>query len=285
MRFHRFDAPGKVDLAAIPVDPPDEISKKDAHDRFEELNGKLFELQDLMWGARTHSALVVLQGRDAAGKDGAIKHVVGALNPRGVAVTSFGVPTEEERRHDFLWRVHRHAPPAGEIAIFNRSHYEDVLVVRVKGLAPQAVWKERYELINAFERTLVSANCILLKFFLHISRKEQEQRLLAREKDVADAWKLSIEDWRDRERWDEYTAAYEDAIGRCASGDAPWIVVPAEAKWFRNLVIAETLLAALRPHREEWRRTLDAEGKLLRRDLRDFRAQRKSRRGRKKKSG
>ena len=283
MRFHRFDAPGKVDLDAISVDPPGDLSKKEARDRFEELNGELFELQDLMWGARTHSALVILQGRDAAGKDGAVKHVVGALNPRGIAVTSFGVPTEEERRHDFLWRVHRHAPAAGEMAIFNRSHYEDVLVVRVKGLAPPAVWKERYELINAFERTLVSASCILLKFFLHISKDEQKERLLAREKDVVDAWKLSIEDWRDRERWDGYTAAYEDAIGRCASEGAPWIVVPADAKWFRDLVIAESLLAALRPHRKQWRRTLDAEGKLLRHDLRAFRAGRKA--ARRKKGG
>ena len=276
MRFHRFETPGKVDLESIAVDPPEGISKQDAKERFEALNGELFELQDLMWGARTHSVLVVLQGRDAAGKDGAIKHVVGALNPRGVTVTSFGVPSEEERRHDFLWRVHRHAPRAGEIAIFNRSHYEDVLVVRVKGLAPKPIWKERYGLINAFERTLAAANCIVLKYFLHISRGEQQKRLLAREKDLADAWKLSIEDWKDRDRWDEYTAAYEDAIARCAVKDAPWIVVPADAKWFRNLVIAESVAAALRPYRKEWRRTLDVEGKLRRRDLRAFRAERKS---------
>jgi len=276
MHVHRFDAPKEVRLADISVEPPDEISKKDAKERFEALNGDLFELQDLMWGARTHSVLVILQGRDAAGKDGAVKHVVGAFNPRGVTVTSFGPPTEEERGHDFLWRVHRHTPRSGEIAIFNRSHYEDVLVVRVKGLAPKPLWKERYELINAFERTLVSGNCIVLKFFLHISKQEQEKRLLEREEDLADAWKLSIEDWRDRERWDEYTAAYEDAIGRCASKEAPWIVVPADAKWFRNLVIAETIAAALRPYRKEWRRTLDEEGRLLRRDLKDWRAARET---------
>jgi PPK2 family polyphosphate:nucleotide phosphotransferase len=273
MHFHRFDAPGKVRLADIPEEPPGSIGKRDAKERFEALNDELFELQDLLWGARTHSVLLILQGRDAAGKDGAVKHVVGAFNPRGVAVKSFGVPTEEERAHDFLWRVHRHAPPSGEIAIFNRSHYEDVLVVRVKGLAPAPVWKERYELINAFERTLTSGNCILLKFFLHITPDEQEKRLLAREEDLADAWKLSIEDWRDRQRWDDYTEAYEDAIGRCASKEAPWIVVPANAKWFRNLVIAEALAAALRPYGKGWRKTLDVEGKLRRRDLQTWRSE------------
>ena len=283
MRFHRFEGPGKVDLSSIPVDPPDRISKKEAKERFEALNGELFELQDLMWGARTHSVLIVLQGRDAAGKDGSIKHVVGALNPRGVSVTSFGVPSEEERAHDFLWRIHRHTPRSGEIAIFNRSHYEDVLVVRVKGLAPRPVWKERYDLINAFERTLAAANCLVLKFFLHISKEEQEERLLAREKDLSDAWKLSIGDWKDRERWAEYTGAYEDAIGRCAAKDAPWIVVPADAKWFRNLVIAESLAEALRPYKKEWRATLDKEGRLRRRDLQEFREQTKTlRRGGKK---
>src|SRR5947208_16200979 len=159
MRFHRFDAPGRVKLDRISTEPPDGVTKQEAKARFEELNEELFGLQDLMWGARTHSVLMILQGRDAAGKDGAVKHVVGALNPRGVLMTSFGVPTQEEREHDFLWRVHRHAPRLGEFAIFNRSHYEDVLVVRVKKLAPRRVWSERYELINAFERTLVQGNC------------------------------------------------------------------------------------------------------------------------------
>ncbi|MGZ6125130.1 MAG: PPK2 family polyphosphate kinase [Myxococcales bacterium] len=283
MHFHRFDAPGKVKLAGIPEEPPGKIAKGEAKDRFQSLNEELFELQDLMWGARTHSVLVILQGRDAAGKDGSVKHVVGALNPRGVTVTSFGVPTPEERAHDFLWRVHRHTPGAGEIAIFNRSQYEDVLVVRVKGLAPKPLWEERYGLINAFERALVAANCIVLKFFLHITRDEQEKRLLAREDDLTDAWKLSIEDWKDRARWDDYTEAYEDAIGRCAAKEAPWIVVHANAKWFRNLVIAEGLAAAMRPHRKEWRKTLDVEGKLRRRDLKEWRAGHRSLSERKKK--
>jgi PPK2 family polyphosphate:nucleotide phosphotransferase len=272
MQFHRFDEPAKVKLARISEEPPAKSTKQEARDRLEKIGEELFELQNWMWGARTHSVLLVLQGRDAAGKDGAVKHMSGALNPRGVAVTSFGVPTQEEREHDFLWRVHWPAPRAGRFAIFNRSHYEDVLVARVKGLAPKPVWKERYGLINAFERTLAAANCIILKFFLHITREEQEKRLLAREKDPADAWKLSLDDWKDRELWDEFTEAYEDVIGRCASPDAPWIVVPANAKWYRDLVIGEALVAALRPHRQEWRKTLDAEGKVRRRDLKEWRA-------------
>jgi len=272
MHFHRFDEPGKVKLDKISEEPPPNVTKQEARDRLEEIGEELFELQGWMWGAHTHSVLLVLQGRDAAGKDGAVKHMSGALNPRGVAVTSFGVPTQEEREHDFLWRVHKPAPRAGRFAIFNRSHYEDVLVVRVKGLAPKPVWKERYDLINAFERTLAAANCIILKFFLHITPEEQEKRLLAREKDPADAWKLSIDDWKDRELWDEFTDAYEEVIGRCVSPDAPWIVVPANAKWYRDLVVGEALVAAMRPHRKTWRETLDEEGKVRRRDLKEWRA-------------
>lgn len=271
MHFHRFDRPGKVKLARISEDPPEGMTKGHAKRRFDALNGELFELQDLMWGARTHSVMMVLQGRDAAGKDGAVKHVVGALNPRGVLVTSFGVPTQEEREHDFLWRIHRHAPRLGEFAIFNRSHYEDVLVVRVKGLAPEPVWKERYRLIDAFERTLATGNCIVLKYFLHITKAEQKQRLLEREEDPTNAWKLNVEDWKEREVWDDFTRAYEDAIGKCASADAPWVVVPANAKWYRNLVIAESLAAALRPFRKQWREALDEEGKIGRRDLKEWR--------------
>ena len=163
----------------------------------------------------------------------------------------------------------------GRFGIFNRSHYEDVLVVRVRKLAPKPVWKERYGLINAFEETLTAANTLVLKYFLHITQDEQEKRLLAREEDPNDAWKLNVEDWKDRERWDEYTEAYEEAISRCASKRAPWIVVPANAKWYRNLVVAETLTAALRPLRKEWRDTLDEQGKLARRDLKEWRAGRK----------
>ncbi|HEX5129959.1 MAG TPA: PPK2 family polyphosphate kinase, partial [Usitatibacter sp.] len=203
-----FDKRGKrVRLDEIPAEPPKGMTRAKAEERFAELGRELFELQDKLWGAKTRSVMVVLQGRDSAGKDGAIKHVVGFLNPRGVSVTSFGVPTEEEREHDFLWRVHRHAPRKGEFAIFNRSHYEDVLVVRVHELAPRSLWKERYGHIADFEELLHEHGTIVLKFFLHITRKEQEMRLLEREEQPETAWKLNPNDWKERDFWDEYTEA------------------------------------------------------------------------------
>jgi PPK2 family polyphosphate:nucleotide phosphotransferase len=209
-----------------------------------------------MFASKASSVLVVLQGRDTAGKDGTIKHVAGYLNPRGVSVVSFGVPTAEEREHDFLWRVHRHAPRLGEFAIFNRSHYEDVLVVRVHGLVPKPLWKARYDHIAGFEAMLAEHGTIVLKYFLHITKREQKERLLEREKDPKNAWKLNPNDWKEREYWDEYTEAYEDAISRTAARHAPWIVVPANAKWYRNLVIAESIAEALRAHRKGWHRKL-----------------------------
>jgi PPK2 family polyphosphate:nucleotide phosphotransferase len=276
-----FDSPGeKVRLDDVPTGPPRKLQKADAQARFGEINDELFELQDLMWGAKTHSLLVVLQGRDVAGKDGTVKHVVGGLNPRGVSVVSFGVPTAEELSHDFLWRVHLRTPRLGEVAIFNRSHYEDVLVVRVHDLVKKSSWKERYAHINDFESVLAEQGCIVLKFFLHISPDEQEQRLLAREKDPIDAWKLSVQDWRDRELWDDFTRAYEDAISRCSTSHAPWIVVPADAKWFRNLAVAETIRDALRPYRKQWLETLEEEGKERRAELAAWRKQQKRREAR-----
>jgi PPK2 family polyphosphate:nucleotide phosphotransferase len=256
-----FDTKGRrVRLGEIPTDPPKGMTRARADERLEELGEELFTLQDRLWGAKTRSVLVVLQGRDSAGKDGTIKKVAGFLNPRGVNVVSYGVPTAEERDHDFLWRVHRHAPRLGEFSIFNRSHYEDVLVVRVHDLAPRSLWKERYGHIADFEELLVEHGCIVLKFFLHISKKEQEKRLVEREQQPETAWKLNPNDWKERECWDEYTEAYEDAISKTASKHAPWIVVPADAKWYRNLVVAEAIVAALRPHRKEWKRRLDALG-------------------------
>lgn len=268
----RFDEPDrKVRLDDIPTEPPKKISKSEATERFAEINEELFALQDLMWGAKTHSVLVVLQGRDAAGKDGAIKHVVGALNPRGVIVTSFGIPTAEELGHDFLWRVHRHTPRNGEFAIFNRSHYEDVLVVRVHGFASKSVWKPRFEHINSFEKLLAESGTIVLKYFLHISKDEQKERLLEREKDPATAWKLNANDWKERELWSDFTEAYEDVITRCSTSFAPWQVVPADAKWYRNLVIAESIVEAMRPYRAAWLSTLDETGKEGRRALEEYR--------------
>ena len=248
----------KVRLDKISTEPPKGVTKQSVQKRFDALGAELFALQDSLWGAKTHGVLVVLQGRVSAGKDGTIKHVAGCLNPRGVHVTSFGVPSAEESRHDFLWRVHRHAPGRGEFAIFNRSHYEDVLAVRVHGLAPKKLWKARYGHIRDFEQLLSEEGTIVLKYFLHISRKEQKERLLERERDPLAAWKVNVNDWNERERWDEYTQAYEDAISKTAAGHAPWTVVPADAKWYRNLVVAESIVAALRKHRKEWDRALDA---------------------------
>jgi PPK2 family polyphosphate:nucleotide phosphotransferase len=226
-----------------------------------------------MWGAKVNSVMVVLQGRDSAGKDGAIKHVAGCLNPRGVSVVSFGVPTEEERAHDFLWRIHRHAPRLGEFAIFNRSHYEDVLVVRVHELVPRSLWRERYDHIADFEELLAEHGTIVLKYFLHISKKEQKKRLLERESDPKAAWKLNANDWKEREYWDEYTEAYEDAISKTAAPHAPWTIVPADAKWYRNLVIAESVVEALRGRRADWKKTLDAMARKRRAELAGYRAQ------------
>ena len=269
-----FDKPGKtIDLADISADPPKGMTREKAQARFVELGQELFELQDAMFGAKINSVMVVLQGRDGAGKDGSIKHVVGFLNPRGVNVVSFGVPTTEEREHDFLWRVHRHAPRKGEFSIFNRSHYEDVLVVRVHDLVPKKLWKARFDHIVDFEELLAEHGTIILKYFLHITNKEQRERLIEREKDPKTAWKLNPNDWRERDYWDEYTEAYEDVISRTSAPHAPWTVVPANAKWYRNLVIAESIVDALREHRKSWKRKLEEMGAEGRRELNEYRAQ------------
>jgi PPK2 family polyphosphate:nucleotide phosphotransferase len=226
--------------------------------RFAELNQELDALQEELYAAETHSVLMVLQGMDTSGKDGTIRGVLANLDPQGVRVESFKVPTEEELAHDFLWRVHRVVPRRGIFGVFNRSHYEDVIAVRVLGLAPEPVWQARYEQINQFESLLAASNTIILKFFLHISKNEQEERLLAREADVTKAWKLAASDWQNREHWDAYQQAYEDAINRCSTEVAPWYVVPADRKWFRNLAVAEALVERLREYRDGWRASLDA---------------------------
>jgi PPK2 family polyphosphate:nucleotide phosphotransferase len=269
-----FDQPDcKLRLNSISAEPPKGMTRDKAKKRFAALGQDLFKLQDAMFGAKVHSVMVVLQGRDSAGKDGTIKHVVGCLNPRGVNVVSFGVPTAEEREHDFLWRVHRHAPGLGEFSIFNRSHYEDVLVVRVHDLVPKKLWKQRFGHIADFEELLAEHGAIILKYFLHITKSEQEERLLEREKEAETAWKLNPNDWKERDYWDEYTEAYEDAISRTAARHAPWTVVPANAKWYRNLVIAESIVSALRDHKKNWARRLKEMGKAGRMELDDYRAQ------------
>lgn len=249
-------------LAKITTEPPRSFDRDAAQAKLSELEEELGTLQELLWGAREQSVLIILQGRDTAGKDGTIKRVAGAFNPRGVNVVSFGVPTVEEKEHDFLWRIHRHAPRKGEIAIFNRSHYEDVLVARVHKLVPKPLWRARYEHINDFEALLAQHACIVLKVFLHISKDEQKERLLEREKDPTKAWKLDPTDWKERKLWAQYTKAYDEVFARCATPHAPWHIVPADSKTYRNLIVAEAVAAALRPYKKQWLETLAAKGRI-----------------------
>lgn len=206
---------------------------------------RLAGLQDAFHADGRHALLLVLQGRDAAGKDGVIKSVYGAFNPTGVRVAAFGPPTPLELRHDFLWRVHQVVPPRGMIGVFNRSHYEDVLAVRVRKLAPEHVWRARFDQINHFEAMLHANGVVIRKCFLHISQQEQRERLLARLDDPRKNWKFRLEDLDDRARWDEYTEAYRDVLARCSSPDAPWYVVPADEKPVRNYLVARMLVDTL----------------------------------------
>jgi PPK2 family polyphosphate:nucleotide phosphotransferase len=205
----------------------------------------LKKLQYTMYAERAHSLLIVLQGIDAAGKDGVCRHVIDAMNPQGCVVTGFKQPTPEERAHDFLWRVHRHVPELGKAAIFNRSHYEDVLVVRVHKLAPREVWSRRYDHINAFESLLADSGTTILKFFLWISKEEQLERFRQRLEDPARQWKISDSDYREREYWNDYISAYEDMLERCSTDKAPWYVIPSNHKWFRNLAVSQIICQAL----------------------------------------
>jgi PPK2 family polyphosphate:nucleotide phosphotransferase len=261
-----------VRLADLPADEKHGFNRESAESRLEELGQELASLQELLYGAATHSALIVLQGMDTSGKDGTIRRALTWLNPQACRVASFKEPTLEEQGHDFLWRVHQVTPARGFIAIFNRSHYEDVLAARVQHLVPRKVWSNRYQQINDFERLLESDGTILLKFYLHISKKEQRKRLLAREDDPDKAWKLSVSDWQAREDWDEYIAAYEDLLQRCSTKHAPWYIVPADHKWFRDLAVASTVVAALRRQKPEWEADLVTRGRQQLEALEHYRA-------------
>jgi PPK2 family polyphosphate:nucleotide phosphotransferase len=243
---------------------PDYTDKQDdrasAEAMLQTLGDELSDLQELMSAAQHHSLLVVLQGMDTSGKDGTIRHVLSHVNPQGCYVHSFKAPTQEELAHDFLWRVHKATPGKGDMAIFNRSHYEDVLVVRVHNLVPEKTWSQRYKEINHFESLLVNSGTIILKFFLHISYDEQERRLLAREQDKDKAWKIDANDWVERKYWKEYQEAYEDALSLCSTNESPWYIVPANHKWYRNLAIAHTLVHTMRQYKDEWKTDLEARG-------------------------
>lgn len=220
--------------------------KDQGNEEILKLNTKLENLQELLYAEGKHRVLIVLQGMDTSGKDGTIRHVFEGVNPQGVRVASFKVPSAEELSHDYLWRVHKQTPGKGEMVIFNRSHYEDLLVVRVHNLVSEAVWGKRFDQINAFEKMLADEGTLILKFFLHIDLKEQKDRLQARIDDPTKQWKFNSADLKERALWKEYTQAYEDILNKTSTKAAPWYIVPANKKWFRNWLIGSVLVGALR---------------------------------------
>src|SRR6266568_5677477 len=257
----KVDEGSKVNLKDYDPNYIDKQADKNVADaELQRLSDELGELQELMTAAGHHSLLVILQGMDTSGKDGTIRHVLSHVNPQGCEVHSFKAPTQEELSHDFLWRIHKVTPPKGIIGIFNRSHYEDVLVVRVHNLVPEEVWSQRYAEIDHFEKLLANSGTIILKFYLHISRDEQERRLLAREQDKDKAWKLSASDWAERKYWKDYQVAYEDALSKCSTKEAPWYIVPANHKWYRNLAIAQTIAHTMHQYKDEWKADLEKRG-------------------------
>ena len=241
-------APGRpahldgIDPASTPAAPGDRGATEAATPA---LTSQLDTLSERLWAEGRRSLLVVLQGPDASGKDGTVKHVFLGLNPLATRATAFRPPSEEELSHDFLWRVHAQVPAAGEIGVFNRSHYEDVVVARVHRLVSEKVWRQRFDLINSFERLLRHGGTIMVKVFLHISAAEQRRRLEERRDNPDKQWKLAASDWEDAERWDEFRAAYEEAISRTSTPEAPWYVVPADHKWYRNWAVSRILVDTL----------------------------------------
>jgi len=248
MDIYRIQPGEPVDLGKW--DPNDksafQISKKEGKELLLRLNDELETLQELLYAEGKHKLLIVLQALDTGGKDGTIRHVFEGVNPQGVKVASFKVPTEQELAHDYLWRIHKHTPGKGEIVIFNRSHYEDVLVVRVHKIVPEAVWSRRYEHIRAFEKLLFDEGTTILKFYLHIDKNEQKERLQARLDEPHKNWKFSKGDLDERKLWDQYLDAFQTALEKTSTEDAPWYVIPANRKWYRNLVISSIIIEKLK---------------------------------------
>jgi PPK2 family polyphosphate:nucleotide phosphotransferase len=226
--------------------------KNEAEQKLQKLNTELEALQELLFAEAKHKVLIVLQGMDTSGKDGVIRHVFEGVNPQGVRVAAFKVPTAPELARDYLWRVHQQVPARGEMVIFNRSQYEDVLVVRVHNLVPPETWKKRYDQINEFEQTLVEEGTTILKFFLHIDAEEQRQRLLARLDEPAKRWKFNPGDLKERQLWAEYQKAYEVVLSKTSQDIAPWIIVPANRKWYRDLIISSALVDTLKDLKMEY---------------------------------
>jgi PPK2 family polyphosphate:nucleotide phosphotransferase len=249
MKTDRYRVPAgtDVELPKWSTDDTDGFDgdKGDAQTLLTELNQKLADLQGLLYAADQHKLLVVLQGMDTSGKDGTIKHVFRTINPLGVKVANFKSPNDRELSHDYLWRVHQHTPGRGHITIFNRSHYEDVLIVRVHGLVPKKQWSRRYRHLREFERMLTDEGTIIRKFFLHISKDEQKERLEERLQNPKKQWKFEHGDIDERKRWDDYQEAYEAAISKTSTDHAPWYIVPSDRKWYRNLVVSQVLIETL----------------------------------------
>ena len=241
--------PGEhISLDKIDAEGGDSLDwdKDEGKDILDQMTDELEVLQERLYAEHKHSVLIVLQGMDTSGKDGTIEHVFEGVNPQGVRVASFKTPTPLELEHDFLWRIHQKTPGKGEIVIFNRSHYEDVLIVRVHGLVPEKVWSRRYGHINNFERLLADEGTVILKFFLHISKEEQKQRFIDRLVEEDKRWKFNPGDLKELNHWKDYTRAYEDALSMTSTEWAPWYVVPANRKWYRNMIIAHALIEAIK---------------------------------------
>jgi PPK2 family polyphosphate:nucleotide phosphotransferase len=246
MSRHRIEPGTKVRLREIDAaDTGDYTDKVQAEAHLAQDVKRLAELQERLYAENSRGLLVVLQAMDTGGKDGTVKHVMSGVNPTGCEVTSFKAPSEREADHDFLWRIYRALPRRGNIGIFNRSHYEDVLVVRVHDLVPREVWKRRYDQINRFEELVSDLGTTILKFYLHIDKDEQRRRLQARLDDREKTWKFSPSDLTERKHWEAYQEAYEELLSKCSTERAPWYVVPANKKWYRNLVVARTIVKTL----------------------------------------
>jgi PPK2 family polyphosphate:nucleotide phosphotransferase len=246
LEHFKVAAGAKVKLRDIdPSFTDGHVSPESAGEEITHYQKKLRELQYLLYAERKHSLLICLQALDTGGKDGTINHVLGAMNPQGCRVAAFKQPSPEELAHDFLWRAYKVAPAKGEVVIFNRSHYEDVLVVRVHDLVPKEIWSRRYEQINAFEKGLIENNTHILKFYLHISKGEQLMRFKERLDDPTKYWKISESDYKERVYWNEYAEAYEEALSRCSTEHAPWFIIPSNHKWFRNLAVARIVVEHL----------------------------------------
>ncbi len=245
--MHRLEPGQPVHLATIPTTASAFHQDRSAAEvEFKELRDELINLQRQLYAEGKHKLLVVLQAMDAGGKDGTIRRVFRGVNPQGVQVTSFKAPTKKELAHDFLWRIHRAVPAKGMIGIFNRSHYEDVLVVRVHNLVPETVWRPRFEQINHFEKLLTDSGTTILKFYLHISKEEQKERFQARLDNPDKQWKFSVEDLEKRKYWDDYMVAFEELLSQCTTLSAPWHVIPADQKWYRNLAITRTIVDTIK---------------------------------------